>query len=476
MPPTMAKDALYLRPDDEVPDGLVPVRLSFDAGTIVARGVSAAQCAGCGLTWDERIGHGRAPAFAYRVVVGALLNAGFSVVDEARQFDELDLRHDTPFEPHEHQADALEAWLGSGRAGLIVLPTGSGKSFVAELVMAEVRRDTLVIAPTLDLVDQWIRRLDKAFGHPVGALGGGRHEPDRITVSTYDSAAIHMERLGGRFGLVVFDEVHHLPGDLYRQCAEHVIAPFRLGLTATPERDDGRHKALHDLVGPPVFRLGIKDLSGDILADYRVETVEVEMNPADRDAYTQARQHYRGFVESNGIRVGSRGGWRRFLAATSRSEEGRAALAAYYRQKRLALAHEAKLDRLGELLEQHWHDRIIVFANDNDTVYRISERFLCPTITHQTPLSERTEILQRFSSGEYRVVVTSKVLNEGVDVPEANVAIILSGTGSVREHVQRLGRILRRKGGEQALLYEVVTADSVETHQSERRRKHDAYN
>lgn len=471
----MAKDALYLRPRQPIPDRADLVRLTFESGTLVLRGIDAEACPAVGAVWDERIGHGRAPAFAYRVIVGALMREGYCVVDEARAFDELLLVHDAPFSPHEHQEQAIAAWLEAGKVGSVVLPTGSGKSFVAELAMAAVQRDTLVIAPTLDLVDQWIRRLEKAFDEPVGALGGGRHEPKRITVSTYDSAAIHMERLGGRFGLVVFDEVHHLPGDLYRQCAEHVIAPFRLGLTATLERDDGRHRQLDDLVGPPVFRIGIKDLSGDILADYRVETVEVEMTEADREAYTQARGHYRGFVESNGIRVGSRGGWRRFLAATSRSEEGRAALAAYYRQKRLALAHEAKIAKLGELLADHWDDRTIVFANDNDTVYQISERFLCPTITHQTPLAERTEILERFSNGEYRVVVTSKVLNEGVDVPEANVAVILSGTGSVREHVQRLGRILRRTGDASALLYEVITADSVETHQSERRRKHDAY-
>lgn len=471
----MAKDLQYWRGDETgVPTEGV-LRLEFDAGTIVVRGVTPEQCSSHGLVWDDRIEHGRGPALAYRAVVGSLIRAGMTVVDRARAYDELDAEHDTSFEPHPHQDEAVEAWDEGGRRGVVVLPTGSGKSFVAELAIDRVQRNTLVIAPTLDLVDQWIRRLEKAFGGPVGALGGGRHDVERLTVSTYDSAAIHMERLGGQFGLVVFDEVHHLPGDLYRQAAEQVIAPFRLGLTATPERDDGRHAELAELVGPIVFRRGIKDLAGDILAEYRTETVEVEMTDEDRRAYDESRAHYRGFVESQGIRVGSRGGWRRFLAATSRTEEGRAALAAYYRQKRLALAHDAKVDRLGELLAQHWDDRTIVFANDNDTVYRISERFLCPTITHQTPLAERTEILERFAEGTYRVVVTSKVLNEGVDVPAANVAVVLSGSGSVREHVQRLGRILRRKEGKQATLYELVTAESVEAHQSKRRRDHDAY-
>ena len=471
----MAKDAQYLRSSESIPDGLDFVRVSFDAGTVVVRGLDRERGREVGLVWDDRIDHFRAPAAQYRQIVGGLMRAGSNVLDEARAFDELDVTHRTSFAPHPHQSDAMKAWVEGGKRGVVVLPTGSGKSYLAEMIIEHIGRDTLVIAPTLDLVDQWVRRLSDAFGIAVGALGGGRHDPDRLTVSTYDSAAIHMERLGDRFGLVVFDEVHHLPGDLYRQAAEHVIAPFRLGLTATLERDDGRHALIAELAGPTVFRLGIKSLAGDVLADYDIETVDVEMNEADRDAYEVARGQYRGFVERYGIRVGSRGGWQRFLAATSRSEEGRAALAAYYRQKRLALAHSQKIDALAELLTTHWGDRTIVFANDNATVYEISERFLCPTITHQTPLSERSEILERFSDGTYRVVVTSRVLNEGVDVPAANVAIVLSGTGSVREHVQRLGRILRQGEGKRAKLYELVTADSVEGHQSERRREHDAY-
>jgi superfamily II DNA or RNA helicase len=127
------------------------------------------------------------------------------------------------------------------------------------------------------------------------------------------------------------------------------------------------------------------------------------------------------------------------------------------------------------LLRQHGKDRVIIFTNDNETVYRISRTFLLPAITHQTDVKERKEILQRFNSGAYPAVVTSRVLNEGVNVPDANVAIILSGTGSVREHVQRLGRVLRRKEGKRAVLYEVITERTVEERVSGRRREHDAY-
>ena len=135
----------------------------------------------------------------------------------------------------------------------------------------------------------------------------------------------------------------------------------------------------------------------------------------------------------------------------------------------------AKIDYVTMLLAKHRGDRIIVFTNDNDTVYKLSERFLIPALTHQSHALERAEVLERFNSGEYPALVTSRVLNEGVDVPEANVAIVMSGTGSVREHVQRLGRILRRRADKHAILYELVARDTTETFVSERRRGHDAY-
>ena len=173
--------------------------------------------------------------------------------------------------------------------------------------------------------------------------------------------------------------------------------------------------------------------------------------------------------------MGGPHGWQRFIQATCRSTEGRAAFQAFREQKRIALAAPAKLQMLERLLERHVGDRVLVFTADNATVYQIARRFLVPAITHQTKTRERQQILQRFHSGEYTVLVTSQVLNEGVDVPAANVGIILSGSGSVREHVQRLGRILRQRPGKRALLYEVCSAQTAESGISERRRQHSAY-
>ena len=116
-----------------------------------------------------------------------------------------------------------------------------------------------------------------------------------------------------------------------------------------------------------------------------------------------------------------------------------------------------------------------MFTQDNATVYLLSRSFLIPAITHQTKVSERSDILARFARGEYAAIATSKVLNEGVDIPDANVAIVMSGSGSVREHVQRLGRILRKRDGKRAILYELVTGGTSESMTSMRRRDHVAY-
>ncbi len=451
------------------------VELLFDEGTLVVSGVEEQEAMAHWWTFDDRVDAWRCSGGRYRQALAELLRKGWAVMDRARDYEEFEHDLVLDYRPYEHQREALDAWEKQGKRGVVVLPTGSGKTYVAMLAMGLAARSTLVVVPTIDLMSQWVANLEEAFQIEVGMLGGGSHDVREVTVSTYDSAAIHMHRIGGRFGMVIFDEAHHLPGEVYRQGARQCVAPFRLGLTATPERSDGGHGDFDRLVGPICYRKSIRDLSGDILADYEVRTIEVAMDEGDRQRYESERAIYRGFVDEDGIRLGGLRGWRRFLAATNRSDRGRRALEAYHNQKRLALVHDAKLERLYDLLERHQEERILVFTNDNASVYQISERLLAPVITHQTRIKERREVLERFRKGDYRVLITSKVLNEGVDIPEATMAVILAGSGSVREHVQRLGRILRRSEGKRALLYELVTENSVESHVSQRRREHDAY-
>jgi superfamily II DNA or RNA helicase len=449
------------------------VTLSFASGTIEVRGWSDG--APPAAAWDERTACHRAPAVAYAEIVRTLCIAKTPYVDAARRYAKLEAGARVHREPRPYQSEAIDAWKRARGRGVVVLPTGAGKTHVAVMAIDDKRRSALVVAPTLDLVRQWYDLLGATFGVAIGLVGGGTHDVRDITVTTYDSAYIHMENLGARFGLVVFDECHHLPGAAYTLAARACLAPYRLGLTATPERSDGREAELDALIGPTVYRKDIVELAGDYLAEYDVEHVSVELSPSERAEHDQERALYREFVRSHGIRMSSPAGWGEFVMLSSQSADGRRAMAAYRRQRAIAFAPVAKLEWLEHLLFEHASDRAILFTQDNATAYTIARRFLVPVITHQTKVKERSAILAGLADGTYRAVVTSKVLNEGVDVPDANVAVILSGSGSVREHVQRLGRILRKREGKRAILYELVTEATTETYTSERRREHSAY-
>jgi superfamily II DNA or RNA helicase len=452
------------------------IHLAFDRGTLVVSGgdrEQLVQLPGCQV--DPRSRTIRAEACRYRAIVEYLCQHKWPYQDEARDYQTSPWPLRTSRDPFPHQTEALQAWWNCGGRGIVVLPTGTGKTHVAILAIQRTGRPSLVVTPTIDLLNQWYDQLVTAFAVPVGLIGGGSYDLQPLTVTTYDSAYIYLERWGNRYGLLVFDECHHLPGPTYMLAATGSIAPFRLGLTATPERADGQEALLPELIGPIVFRREIRQLAGEFLAEYRTERLYVVLSADEQQRYQNAREQYRRFVEEHGISLSGPQGWQRFIQATCRSAEGRSAFLAYREQKRIALAAPAKLQCLERLIERHRHDRVLIFTYDNATVYLIARRFLVPAITHQTRTKERRQILQRFHSGEYPIVVTSQVLNEGVDVPAANVGIILSGTGSVREHVQRLGRLLRKHGDKQAVLYEVVTRDTAEEFTSERRRQHHAY-
>lgn len=454
-------------------EGMWTIR--FHGGTLLVEGAKPEELPD-GFQFDDRVGACRGPAHSYAQVVLQAMAEDRPFTDEARKWDRLtDLDHTASRTPRDYQRDAVQAWARGGRRGVVILPTGTGKSFVAELAIAATRRPALVVAPTIDLVGQWHARLDAVFSGPVGLLGGGHHEIQRITVSTYDSAHLYLHRYGDRFGLIVYDEVHHLPAPAYLEAAQSAMAPFRLGLTATYEREDGRELLLDEAVGPVVFRRDISELSGQYLAEYETVRLSVQLSEEEAQQYAEARQNYRDFVRSEGISMRGPGGWQRFLAAAARSKAGRAAFKSYQTYKRIAHGTERKLDLLATILDEEKGRRAIIFTHDNATAYRVSREFLVPCITHQTDLKERKAYLDGFQDGSLPILATSRVLNEGVDLPAAEVGIVLSGTGTVREHVQRLGRILRPREGKQAILYELVTKDTTEEFTSKRRRRHEAY-
>lgn len=444
------------------------ISLRFVAGTLEVRG-ERLELPGC--AWDERTACLRAPACAYAAIVRELHRNKVEYKDEARAYETLEHGLEVRRTPRPYQDEALEAWNKAGGRGVVVLPTGTGKTQVATMAIDAKRRSALVVAPTLDLVAQWVSVLKASFRVEVGVIGGGEYRVAPLTVITYDSAMIHMENLGAKFGLIVFDECHHLPGESYRISAESCLAPYRLGLTATPPL----HGPLEELIGPQVYKKDISELAGAYLAEYSVERILVDLTPAEREAYEAARAVYRDFVRGHGIYMGGPDGWSRFVIESSMSAAGRRAMQAYLEQKHLAFAAPSKLAYVDHLLHRHRRDQVLMFTDRNSTAYELSTRLLVPAITHQTGVSERIEILEGFAAGRYNAIATSRVLNEGIDLPAANVGIVISGSGSVREHVQRLGRILRKVEGKQAVLYELVANETAEMHTSSRRRDHDAY-
>lgn len=450
--------------------------IRFNSGTLELRGVpdgfsglfpQAAE--------DLRARCLRCAALHYRPLVALLKARSIPHSDKAGNYDRIPFSLREPREPFPHQKEAVEAWWKAGGRGVVVLPTGSGKTFAAIMAIIRAGRSTLVLAPTLELVSQWRTGLERALGVPVGAIGGGERDWKPVSVITYDSAHLMVDHWGPRYGMVVFDEAHHLPGASYRLAALGSVAPFRLAITATPERSDGGEHLLRDLVGPVVYRREITELAGEYLASYTTTRVWVDLDPAERQAHDAARETYRAFLADRGIDIGSPTGWRDFIAQASRDPEGREAFKAYREQRRIVQGAVAKFEHLEKILVRHSGERVLVFTSDNATVYALSRRFLIPALTHRTRPAERREWLAAFHTGELPVLATSRVLNEGVDVPAASVGVVLSGSGTPREHVQRLGRILRRSGDKQARLYELVVRDSAEAAASRRRRDHDAY-
>lgn len=451
--------------------------LSFKSGTLTLTDGEIPDKLKSSFVFDPRTSCRTARGCDYADTILELVRSKTVFADEARNYAVLDdLALKTPVVLRPHQQDALAAWISAGRRGVAVLPTGSGKTILAVEAIHRTKRSALILVPTIDLLTQWCEVLERFLNVPVGMLGGGSHDVKDITVSTYDSAVLNMEFIGSRFGLLIADECHHLPAGEYKLAAAMCIAPYRLGLTATPEMAPERMAILRDLVGDIVCRKHIDEMTGSVLSPYVVKTVRTRLSSEELARYREMRSVYTSFIRRKGISFDSPDGWKNFMIHASRTAEGRAAFKAFLEQRNIARGGEEKISLLMEIFRNHPGERTIIFTADNATAYNIGRRYLLPVLTHHTKSAERKDFLKSFREGIYRVLVTSQVLNEGVDVPEAAVGVILSGSGSVREHVQRLGRILRpAPGKEQAVLYEIISGDTAEEQVSIRRRDHRAY-
>lgn len=455
----------------------IPLTLSFDRGTLVLRGPGRFRppAGGDVWVWDDRVGAWRTDAMRYARVKQALSEQpGATLADEVPDPPPVHWPKVDGHALRPEQEEALAAWLGAGGRGQVVMPTGTGKTEVALAAMARIGTATLVVAPVRDLMYQWHRRILKGLGYDAGVLGDSVCNVQPVTVTTYDSACIHMAQLGARFGLVIFDEEHHLPGPARREAALMSTAAMRLGLTATPERSDGRHADLDDLIGPVVYRLALDTVRGKTLAEFEVVQIPVALGVQEQAAYDGYSRQVRHFVSER--RKDQPGyTWQDLCAESGRDPAARLAMKAYRLKCAIEDRAAEKLRVLEDLFRLHAGQPTIVFAGSNAMAMEVSRRFLAPTILSHTPKKERLAVLEGFGRGDFPALVANRVLDEGVDIPAAKVAVVIGGQASTRQAQQRLGRVLRKTGQARAVLYEVVCLDTHEIERSRQRRRSDAY-
>lgn len=367
-----------------------------------------------------------------------LVKLGWPAEDLAGYVDgeahEIDL-DDRDWSMRPYQAEAVETFWHGG-SGVVVLPCGAGKTIVGAGAMAEAKATTLILVTNTVSARQWrdeLVRRTTLTAEEIGEYSGARKEVRPVTIATYQvlttkrkGVYTHLELLDARdWGLILYDEVHLLPAPIFRMTAD-LQARRRLGLTATLVREDGREDEVFSLIGPKRYDAPWKDIeSQGWIAPAECVEVRLDLPHAVRMAY-----------------------------ASSEPED----------RYRIASTAKAKTDVVRHLVDSHEGEQVLVIGQYLDQLEHLSETIGAPLITGATTVNERQRLFEGFRQGEISTLVVSKVANFSIDLPEASVAIQVSGTfGSRQEEAQRLGRIMRPKAdGKTAHFYTVVTRDTVD--------------
>lgn len=367
-----------------------------------------------------------------------LLKIGWPATDRAGYSEgtphEISLRT-RDWSLRDYQLAAIERFTRQG-SGVVALPCGAGKTLVGAGVMAELDQATLILVTNTLAARQWKRELIARTSlepDDIGEYSGSTKEIRPVTIATY---SIVTAKRGGEFrhigllndqrwGLVIYDEVHLLPAPVFQLTAE-LQATRRLGLTATLIREDGREGDVFSLIGPKRYDAAWKDLERE---GYLAPAHCVEVRLALPD---ESRIHYATLPDQD--------------------------------RYRFASSHPEKDEVVAQLVSSHPDERILVMGMYIDQLERLAGALKVPLITGDTPLAERETLLADFRDGQLHTLVVSKVANFSLDLPEASVAIQVSGTfGSRQEEAQRLGRIVRPKSdGRSAMFYSVVTRDTLD--------------
>jgi superfamily II DNA or RNA helicase len=456
--------------------GLATARreLVFNRGTVCLAGLTLpdALCTAAPWVADPRAGCQRCDALHYPSI-RACLAALPEIDDQVAQWPAVRLPAVALPHLRDYQEAAAAAW-EARRAGVIVMPTGTGKTEVALRIMAGQPCATLVVCPVRPLMYQWHQRIRQTLGYDAGIIGDNLFDVRPLSVTTYRSACIHMERLGNQFALLIFDECHHLPGGITADAARMAAAPWRLGLTATPMRADGKETELAELIGPRVYEQPLAAARAQHLADYAVIKYPARLSDGERATYDRLGREVAAYIaDQRGENVDF--AWLDAHADAATSLRARMALRAHRQRKAIEDRAEAKLEVLEEIFRNHPDSQTIVFAGSNEMARRVALRFLIPCLLNHCGKRERAAIIDGFAAGRFRALVANQVLDEGVDLPAAKLAVVLGGKASGRQAVQRLGRILRKTGAARAILYEIVCDNTGDVTRSRQRRRNDAY-
>jgi superfamily II DNA or RNA helicase len=426
------------------------------------------------FVWDDRIEAWRTAALNHLRVQEDAAAYRLQLVDTAPQFFPAPtLRPSLPPLRPDQQA-AIDAWERAGRRGVVVKPTGTGKTEIALSLIARHRASTMIVAPLRDLMYPWQRRIKQGLGAEAGVLGDGRQEIWPITVTTYDSAWIHMKAIGNRYRLIVYDEVHHLPGPVQHESALDCLAPMRLGLTATPRRADGRETMLAELIGPVVYEEDLADARGRTVADYAIVRVPIYLTEDEQAEFDELSRSVRHYVAARRRDDGAFD-WAEMARRSRTDPEAREVLRRWRRKLAIVNRSAEKLRVLEDVFRLHPDEPCVIFTASNRMALDVSARFLIPAITAHSGKDERNRVLDAFAEGRIKALAACEVLNEGWDAPAVKVGVVLGGEKGVREAVQRLGRLLRRSGDRAARLYEVVLQETPDVTRARRRGRTDAY-
>lgn len=382
----------------------------------------------------------------------------------------------TPFkisfrgELRDYQGEALNSWISRGMKGIIALPTGSGKTIIAIKALSELQEKALIVTYTKEQMFQWADMILSFTNIPrsyVGFYYGDEKKILPIVISTYQTAFRHIKKIARFFSLLIIDEVHHLPAEKFRYIAVNSFSTKRMGLSATVVREDGRHEELFPLMGGVVFYKAPSELSVEgYLAPYRIIPVYVDLDLEELKAYRETLEVYKNIASGFKFRE---------LIEKAKRGDRRAIQALKVHSRLRQIVHKArgKFKAVKDIVSRELlrGSKIIIFTQYVDQAVELGELLGAPVLTGETDKKERRRALEEFKRGNKRVLVVTTVGDEGLDIPDVNVGVIVTGTSSRRQFVQRLGRLLRPKPGKEARMYEIIVRGTSEEVVSRKRKK-----